>query len=224
MIWSFVEQNHFNMKNNNLIRFAFGLIVLPMTALPTGTLPQVNNPQSVLVQKMNTRVEALLALNQADDAKTKTLQLQADAIDAYFSNRNAPLAGTGMKMAIEADKNDLDWRLLPAIATRESNAGKEACRKVEHSFFGWGSCKIEFESDDQAIEIVALHLGGNHENTDQYYAGKTTYQILRKYNTVIKKYPEQVIKIMDAIGPEDVNAPDASATAKTEIQTKKANA
>ncbi|MCX6753381.1 MAG: hypothetical protein NTW62_03505 [Candidatus Nomurabacteria bacterium] len=197
------------MKHNNLIRFAFGLVLLPVTGLNTSMVtPKVESPQSILVQKMNNGVESLLALNQATDDKTKTLQLQADAIDAYFTKRSAPLAGLGMKMAVEADKNGLDWRLLPAIATRESNAGKMACKRVAHSFFGWGSCHIAFDSDEQAIEIVAAHLGGNMDSTDQYYEGKTTYQILRKYNTVIKKYPEEVINIMNMIGPEDVSTSD----------------
>ncbi len=179
-----------------------------MTAVtPSMVTPKVESPQSILVQKMNNGVESLLALNQATDDKTKTLKLEADAIDAFFTKRDAPLAGLGMKMAIEADKNGLDWRLLPAIATRESNAGLQACKRVDHSFFGWGSCHIAFDSDEQAIETVARHLGGNDDATDQYYNGKTTYQILRKYNNVIKKYPEQVIHIMDMIGPEDVNAP-----------------
>ena len=35
-----------------------------------------------------------------------------------------PLFGMGMKMCKEAEKNELDWRLLPAIAVRESTGGK----------------------------------------------------------------------------------------------------
>ncbi len=176
------------------MHFAFGLVLLPMTAVtPSIVTPKVESPQSVLVQKMNTRVESLLA------------------IDAFFTKRDAPLAGLGMAMAIAADKYDLDWRLLPAIATRESNGGEFACKRVENSFFGWGSCTISFDSPEQAIDVVASHLGGTMDSTDQYYKDKTTYQKLRKYNTVIKKYPEQVIKIMDMIGPESFDiAPDTT--------------
>ena len=156
------------------------------------------------MQKNNNEALTTLVFNQAKAEKAKILQAQADAIDAYFKGRNAPLEGTGMKMAIEADKNGLDWRLLPAISARESNTGKEACKRVSHSFFGWGSCKINFDSNDQAIEVVASNLGGNDLDTDQYYKGKTTKQILRTYNTVIEKYPEQVMKIMDKIGSEKI--------------------
>ena len=189
------------MKNNNLIRFAFGLVLLPATIVnPSGLTPKVDAPQSVLVQKLNTGVASMLTLNQADIDKTKTLKLQADAIDAFFTNRDAPLAGLGMAMAVAANENNLDYRLLPAIATQESNAGEMACKRVPHSFFGWGSCKIPFDSDEEAIRIVAAHLGGNMDSTDQYYAGKNTLEILQTYNTVKKGYQKNVLRIMNGIG------------------------
>lgn len=208
------------MKKNNLIRFAFGLVLLPATIVnPSGLTPKVDAPQSVLVQKLNNGVASMLTLNQADIDKTKTLQLQADAIDAFFTKRDAPLAGLGMKFAIEASKNGLDYRLLPAIATQESNAGEMACKRVKHSFFGWGSCHISFDSDEQAIEIVAAHLGGNMDSTDQYYEGKTTLEILKKYNTVKKGYQKSVLRIMDMIGPEDVNAPLTPVATTPDLKT-----
>ena len=208
------------MKNKNLIRFAFGLVLLPTTAInPNGLASKVDAPQSVLVQKMNNEVGSLLALNQAPDDKTKTLQLQADTIDAFLTQRGSPLVGLGMKFATEADKNGLDYRLLVAIAGRESTFGRDACKSVDHSWAGWGSCHISFDSDEQAIENLSRHLGGNDDATDQYYAGKTTYQILRKYNNVVKKYPEQVMKIMDMVGPADVNNPDGTPADTTNQKT-----
>ena len=127
---------------------------------------------------------------------------KAQAIDAYFNKYDMPLAGHGMKMVIEAEKNDIDWRLLPAIAVRESTGGKFACKGATHSFFGWGSCKINFDSVDHAIEVVAKNLGGNNPNTDHYYAGKTVKEILQKYNppSIVPNYAPQVMKIMDTIG------------------------
>lgn len=160
----------------------------------------VNTPSSLLSQKQSIEASDLLALNQAIDQKNK-----ADAIDTYFEARSMPLKGTGMKMVLEAEKNELDWRLLPAIAIRESTGGKFACKKVTYNSFGWGSCKIGFDSNEKAIEIVARNLGGNNPNTDHHYAGKTTKQILQKYNppSVVPRYAEQVMSIMDDIGKID---------------------
>ena len=117
-----------------------------------------------------------------------------------------PLLGMGMKMVEEAEKNNLDWRLLPAIAVRESTGGKFECKKVSNNPFGWGSCKIGFDSNEEAIETVARNLGGNNPNTEKHYDNKTTKQILRAYNppSIVLRYAEQVISIMNAIGPEDM--------------------
>lgn len=124
---------------------------------------------------------------------------KAEAIDAYFKRHNAPLQGYGMKFVIEAEKNGIDWRLLPAVAMRESTGGKHACKSVPNSVFGWGSCKMSFSSIDESIEIVAKNLGGNNPNTSRHYKDKTTLQILRKYNSVIPNYPNEVVKIMKDI-------------------------
>lgn len=178
-------------------------------SMTSGNLPKgpvnTDNHNIVLSQQLNKGFDSLLAFNQVEDQKAdKTLDAQAKAIDAYFHKYGMPLEGTGMKMAQEAQKNSIDWRLLPAIASRESTGGKFACKRVTHSFFGWGSCKINFKSDAEAIEIVAMNLGGNNPNTDQHYADKTTKEILRKYNSVIPKYVTQVVKIMDEIGDENI--------------------
>lgn len=127
---------------------------------------------------------------------------KADAIDAYFAKYDAPLEGHGMKFVLEAEKNEIDWRLLPAIAMRESTGGIHACKKVPNSVFGWGSCKISFNSIDESIEVVARNLGGNNPNTDHHYENKTITQILKKYNSVIPGYSNQVIKIMKSISDD----------------------
>lgn len=197
------------MKNKTFVRFLNSLILLPaltMSGAPIvnmGTVSQavvniVNNSPIVYSQKQNT--EALVLAQKLEDEKSK-----ADAIDVYFKARNMPLEGMGMKMVLEAEKNELDWRLLPAIAVRESTGGKFACKKATFNFFGWGSCKIGFDSNEKAIETVARNLGGNNPKTEHHYAGKTTKEILKKYNppSIVRHYAEQVISIMDDIGPED---------------------
>lgn len=190
------------------------LILLPITtiSLPFGSMPKVNpdivtTPQVVLSQKLNTADE-MLSFNQEADQKAKILKIQADAIDTYFKEHDMPLAGTGMKMALEADKNGLDYRLLPAITARESTGGRHACKNATYNSFGWGSCKISFDSNEEAIETIAKHLGGKVETTAKHYAEKTTKEILQKYNppSIVPHYADQVMRIMADIGEEDVAA------------------
>lgn len=194
------------MKKNNLIRFVQSLVLLPVMTISFGNTHNIEIPQNGLVQKLNITANGALVLNQAVVSEAEILKAKAEAIDAYFRERKMPLEGTGAKMVEEAIKNELDWRLLPAIAVRESTGGKFECKKVENNAFGWGSCKIGFKSNEKAIEVVAKNLGGNNPKTAKHYDDKTTKEILRAYNppSIVPKYVNQVISIMDDIGSEDL--------------------
>jgi len=194
------------MNKQKINQFLQSFIAIPMLAIavPITGIGYIPNTIAVLDNKSIT-VETSVITTQEEVERKEQAELEverkekADAIDTYFAKYDAPLEGYGMKFVIEAEKNNLDWRLLPAIAMRESTGGIHTCKKVPNSVFGWGSCKIGFKSIDESIEIVAKNLGGNNPNTDHHYEGKTTEQILRKYNSYIKNYPTQVIKIMKEI-------------------------
>lgn len=196
---------------------SFVLLPVMTISMPFGNIPKTDvnivlTPQAVLSQKQNIGALGLLAFNQAVEQKANTLKVKADAIDAYFKEHDMPLEGTGMKMVQQAEANDLDWRLVAAIAIRESTGGKKACVKVDNNPFGWGSCKIGFDSIDEAIETVALNLGGNNPNTAKHYDNKTTEQILKAYNPpkIAPHYVKQVMSIMDEIGEADITVVDTA--------------
>lgn len=131
---------------------------------------------------------------------------EAQKIDAYFADRNMPLEGYGEVFVREARKNNLDPFLVAAISVRESTGGRHACKSVTHSFLGWGSCKINFESAEKAIEIVSWNLGGNNPRTASYYAGKSTKEILKTYNppSIVAEYAYEVMDIMDTMRNYDI--------------------
>lgn len=200
------------MKKNNIIRFLHSLALLPIL---TGTMPVTagfkaaispENNQIVLSQKQNIEAFDPISLNQKEDPEAKTRELRSQAIDTYFESYDMPLAGLGAKMVEESEKYNLDWRLLPAIAVRESTGGKFACKRVPYNPFGWGSCKISFDSYEEAIEVVAKNLGGENPNTAKYYSGKDTKGILLAYNppSIVPKYSSQVIYIMNSIGEKEL--------------------
>ncbi len=131
---------------------------------------------------------------------------KAAKIKAYYEKRNMPLASHAMKMVLEAEKHDVDWRMIPAIAVRESTGGKYACKSASYNPFGWGSCRISFKSYDHAIETLAKNLGGNNPNTDHLYDNKTNREILETYNppSVVPTYASEVLAIMQKIGDTDI--------------------
>lgn len=210
------------MQNNKLIRIAQAFILFPVISMSgslgaASTMPQtgasiLSTSEFVLSQKFNVGSNGFFSRKEEEkkvDPQALILKMKAEAIDTYFRERSMPLEGMGMKMVIEAEKNGLDWRLIAAIAVRESTGGKFECKRVENNPFGWGSCKIGFESNEKAIETVARNLGGNNPNTAHHYDDKTTIQILRAYNppSVVPKYAEQVISIMNVIGEDSIALP-----------------
>jgi hypothetical protein len=183
-----------HMNKKQILSYVHSIIAIPMLAIAL-PLSGVGSMPSLIAMNDSKTDETSVITTQEEIIR----QEKAEAIDKYFTKINAPLAGYGMKFVIEAENNNLDWRLLPAIAMRESTGGIHACKKVSHSVFGWGSCKISFDSIDESIETVARNLGGNNPKTSRYYGDKTIIQKLKRYNSVIPSYSKDIIRIMKNI-------------------------
>jgi len=167
------------------IQFMRGLMLMPFLATGASPLAMFNTNFAFKNFAQNADTQVVLA------------EEHAKKIDAYFAKRNMPLEGYGAKLVKAGEDNNLDWRLLPAIAIKESTGGKFACY---NNPFGWGSCKIKFKSFDAAIDTVAMNLGGNNPRTAQYYKDATTIEILHHYNnSVVPTYTGEILEFMDLI-------------------------
>lgn len=164
------------------------------------------------VSSLNERIDGLISAEIQNKAKIEAQMLRferANKIDAYFASADMPLEGYGMKMVIEAESNGLDWRMIPAIAVRESTGGKFACKKAKYNPFGWHSCKSGFNSYDEAIEELAKHLSGNNPRTARYYGNKDTIEkILNTYNPkeIVPTYVPEVVRIMEKIENTEIQS------------------
>lgn len=193
------------MQKNKLTQYVHSLLFIPLVTTMF-TTPGPVQPTSP-VEFTNTFVSSFQFNNDIAIADNKQIivdtDTRAERIDAYFASRDLPLAGHGKTFVAAADKNDLDWRLVAAIAMRETTGGKFMCKnpKAPNNPFGWGSCKFGFETLDKAIESVTLNLAGNNPKTEHHYGGKEVKAILQTYNppSVVPKYADQVMKIMDDI-------------------------
>ena len=203
------------MNKDSILRSLQSFVVLPILAtnmlvLPAGTV-MLPTARVSMTEQNGPLIETITDNQQKERIDT------AKKIDTYFATRDMPLEGTGMKMVIEAEKNDIDPYLIAAIAVRESTGGKHQCKSQASlgkvNPFGWGGCKLGFESYDHAIETVARNLGGNNPKTAHHYDDKSTIEILEAYNprTVVATYPEQVVKIMNTIAQTETVAPEKSA-------------
>lgn len=122
------------------------------------------------------------------------------AIDSYFREKNLPLAGYGDVFINVSQKWRLDWRLLPAIAFRESTGGKFLFRP--YNPFGWG--RRTFSNFTEAINEVGRNLSGNDPDTKGFYYDKTMMQKLRIYNSELYTYPQEIWWIMGDIARQIV--------------------
>jgi len=186
------------MKKQKIIRYVQSIIAIPMLAIamPLSGVSPIINLSMIPIQITG---ENSAIITQEEVARKE----KADLIDSFFAKYDAPLEGYGMKFILEAEKNNLDWRLLPAIAFRETTGGKQMCKnpKAPSNAFGWGSCKMGFLSIDKSIEHIAKSISGNNPKVKAYKIGMTSGQILKKYNpdSIIPGYSLQVIKIMNSI-------------------------
>jgi len=186
------------MHTQKIFKVLQSFVLIPMIAMASPLTNQVDlEDKTVDTAKISS--ESSVITTQEDESR----KLKAEAIDKYYASKDAPLSGYGIKFVEEAEQNGLDWRLLPAIAMRESTGGKFACKnaKAPNNSFGWYSCKKGFDSVEESIEYISKTISGNNENATAYKKDMTTEEILKKYNPdhIVPGYSKQVIKIMDNI-------------------------
>lgn len=83
-------------------------------------------------------------------------------VDNFLASHHSPMTGLGNAFVQTADKYNLDWRLLPAIAFQESTLGKYM-PQGSHNAFGWAiytgqDSGAKFHNWEFAIDTVAAGL------------------------------------------------------------------
>lgn len=191
------------MSKENIICYLRSIVAIPFMSIVMPLTGIQSIPDLATIDINKVEVASSVITTQEEDE----LKKQADLVDSFFKKYDAPLHGYGMKFVTEAKNNDIDWRLLAAIAMRETTGGKQACKnpKAPNNNFGWSSCKSGFESIDKSIEHISKTLGGNNPSVKHYKDGMTTEQILKKYNpdSIVPGYSKQVIKIMKMIDDKE---------------------
>jgi hypothetical protein len=114
-------------------------------------------------------------------------------LQEFFGQRDCPLREAAADFLIAADRNDLDWRLLPSISMIESSGGKDY---RNNNVFGWDSCRESFTSVREGIHFVAAQLANS-----KLYKDKNLDNKLSTYNPV-PDYPRRVKQVMHALGSQ----------------------
>lgn len=104
---------------------------------------------------------------------------RAEIIKNFTQKYRSPLSEYAEKIIEEADKNGIDWRLITAIAMKESGL----CRNIPNESFncwGWGIHSqgvLKFDSYAQGIEVVSRGLRKDY--IEKGYV--TVDEIMEKY-------------------------------------------
>src|SRR5579872_3434416 len=115
-------------------------------------------------------------------------------LQKFFAARDCPLREVAADFLAAADRNALDWRLLPSISIIESSGGKDY---RNNNVFGWDTPLQSFASVREGIHYVAGQLARSDRYKNKSLDGK-----LRTYNPN-PAYPHKVKAVMRALGPSD---------------------
>lgn len=138
----------------------------------------VNGYVSRQIHKPN--YQALPAANSNSDVSIENRDGRVKNLDDFFKGYESPLEGHAQTIVREADKHNLDYRLLPAIAMQESTLCKKII-KDSYNCWGFGIYKgkvTKFENYDEAIETITRTLAQKY--VSQGFV--TIEDIVRKYS------------------------------------------
>lgn len=174
----------------------FALVTIVLLALVLS--PTISNSQ-----KQNQTVE----IPQASANKTPSTDVllstiveakdsRADSLTAYFAAKGSPFTPYAQNFIEVADRYELDWTLLPAIANLESQLGKQI---PGGSFnpYGWNNGAFRFVSWENANEVVASGLRSRYAPTGEVtpfrigkmYAASPTWAVrVAKYQAEIANF------------------------------------
>ena len=145
-------------------------------------------------------VISVLAVPGGVSVRQGTAQVSVNARDPrlerlrdFFAKRDCPLQEAAEEFLIAADRNELDWRLLPSISMIESSGGKDY---TNNNVFGWDSCQERFSSVHAGIHFVAARLANS-----KLYKDKDLDEQLSTYNPV-PGYADRVKAVMQTLGSD----------------------
>ncbi len=134
-------------------------------------------PQSARAQE---KASASSASIQTPIAAKQEVDYRAKILERYLQSKDSPLAPFANEFVVDADKYNLDWRLVAAISGVESTFG-QAIPPYSYNGWGWGvygDNVIRFKSWPDGINTVSQGL---RERYMDQWGGKDIYQIGAMY-------------------------------------------
>lgn len=147
------------------------LLLLAVTCIFAAMTPQQANAQS-----KTSAPSAILAGLHTETPAQPVIDNRAKILKEYLNQYNSPLADHADTFVKEADKHNIDWKLVPAITGVESYFGQLI---PPYSFNGWGYHVYDgnvrgFTSWDEGIAVVTEALRKDYMDN---WGAQNVYQI-----------------------------------------------
>lgn len=127
----------------------------------------------------NVAYAALPDTENVVESKIVTKDARIEMLNQFFARYKSPLLPYSEEVVTAAEKYNLDWRLIPAIAMQESNLCK---KEIKESYNCWGfgvygKKVIMFNNYPEAIDTVSKTLARDYINQGLV----TPQEIMSKY-------------------------------------------
>ena len=138
------------------------------------------SPKTTFASDKTSVPSAYLAGGQSHLPSTPVKDSRAEILQKYLAQFDSPLAEHAKTLVEEADKNNIDWRLLAAIAGVESTYGQAI---PPYSYNGWGyniygNNVRGFASWEDGIAVVSKAIREEYMNNR---GAKNVYEIGATY-------------------------------------------
>lgn len=139
------------------------LLVIAFSAMPINVSDNVFRAYA-----QSTKANESIELENKLKLNPISMDKRVEALENVFNKYNSPLAPLSASYVQIADKNGVDWKLLPAIAGLESSFG-QFLMPESYNGYGWGGGYIYFDSWEEGIDTITRALKKNY-----YGRGATT--------------------------------------------------
>lgn len=141
--------------------------------------------------------------NSQTQIEAKKIDRRAKILAAYLKQFDSPLQNHSQDFIEIADKYDVDWKLVPAIAGVESTFGKfipggHEVKYTSYNAWGWGASTpdvaIHFDSWKEAIDTVSKGLKENYidKGLKDPYAMNRVYAASPTWGTKVDYFMKQI--------------------------------
>jgi hypothetical protein len=142
-----------------------GFVVATLLVSPT-----IKDSQAGIENSAPSNSKTKLALADIETQIVASEDRRGEKLAAFLSRQGSPMTSDAKNLVEIADRYDLDWRLLPAIAGLESTYGR-VVPLGSYNPYGWNNGRHRFADWVAASDFVGYQLKHRYGGDDPWRIG-----------------------------------------------------